>query len=160
MPWGVASAAVAGVQLRRRPFPPQVATARASRARAATVTEADLTAAITRFAAATAVQTATAAGATATATVVQEATAAGASRATTVATSAWTEASEPWFGRIRTPSQYEIGFRAGYQVRREYRPPSADPLVIEALFILVNDHLDRFPDDVLLRNGRDLLHSL
>ena len=72
----------------------------------------------------------------------------------------WTGPSEPWHGRHRSPSQYEIGFRAGYTVRRENRPSGADPRVVRALFELVNAYLAEYPDDDELVAGRDLLHSL
>ena len=85
----------------------------------------------------TVVQTATAASEVATTTVVQIATAASEVVMTTVvqiATAAsavatpWTGPHEPWNGRRRNPSQYEIGYREGYSVRNPsdlFRPPAS-----------------------------------
>ena len=98
-----------------------------------------------RAIAAASVPTATAARATATATVVQTATAARRSAGTTAraratatvvqtattattASTTWVGPPEPWHGRHRQQSQFEIGYREGYSIRNPhviFRPPAS-----------------------------------
>ena len=76
----------------------------------------------------------------------------------------WTEASEPWHGRHRRQSQFEIGYREGYSVRNPhdmFRPPASvlSELLGHAAWVYGNTEPGTQEHDIA-RMSRDWLQSL